>query len=85
MCGEAVPEGVARCCLVDSRCLYGRANRSLENGFVEMVSAPLAGLSIPIGSSCWKHPLPNPLAASIGVFARERGRKFFARGGKEVV
>jgi hypothetical protein len=44
---------------------------ALENGFVEMVAAPLAGEAIHIESGGRKDPLPRPFAPGMRVLPEE--------------
>src|SRR5712691_2031511 len=78
--GEGVTEGVAGGRLGNA----GRADRvlhgPLENGFVEMVAAPLAGEPVHVDARRREDPLPAPLTARVRVLARERSRQLDPAG-----
>jgi hypothetical protein len=65
------PEGMARGGLGDAggtdRVLHG----ALENGFVEMVAATLAGNVVHVESRGREDPLPRPFTPSVWVLAEE--------------
>src|SRR5439155_16843890 len=72
MGGEGVTESVAGRRLREA----GGADRfldgPLENGFVEMMTAPLASEAVHIEARGREDPLPAPVAAGVGILARQR-------------
>ena len=52
----------------------GHLHGALEHRFVQVVPAPLARVAIDVEPCRGEHPLPPPLAASIGILTAERSR-----------
>jgi hypothetical protein len=50
-------------------------DRALEHRLVQVVAAPLAGLTLHVEAGGGEYPLPGPLAAGVGVLARQRARQ----------
>ena len=68
---QGVPEGVARGELLNARGTDGVLHGALENGFVEMVAATLAGETVHIESCGGEDPLPRPFASGMRVLPQE--------------
>jgi hypothetical protein len=77
---EGVAEGVARRGLGDP----GRAHRiphgALEDGFVQVVTAPLAGGVVDIDAGGREDPLPAPLASRVRILAKQRAWQLHPAG-----
>src|SRR5262245_24907984 len=58
----------------------GSANRALEDGFVEVMAAPLAGLAIDVAARGRKQPLPRPLAPRVRIFSGQSVGQFDPAG-----
>ena len=70
--GERVPEGVARGGLGDPGAADRLLHRPLKDGFVEMVTATLAGDAVHVDARGREDPLPSPGSARVRVLAEER-------------
>jgi hypothetical protein len=70
--GEAVAQGVGGDPFVDAGGEGGAAEGALDVGFVEMVPAYEAGTGVAGRLRCGEDPLPFPVPAGVGVFARDR-------------
>src|SRR5438876_2013699 len=55
-------------------------NGALQDGFVQVMPAPLAGAPVDIHAGRREDPLPHPLAPSIWVFSSERRRQLDPAG-----
>src|SRR2546425_1975760 len=66
VCGPAVR---------DARVPDGVLDGALQDGFVQMMSAPLAGEPLHVHAGRRKDPVPHPLSPRIRVFPSERRRK----------
>ena len=66
-----VAEGVAGGALGDALTAYRLLHRALQHGFVQVVAAALTGLAVQVRTGGGEDPLPDPLAAGVGVFAAE--------------
>lgn len=70
--GEGVAEGVAADALGElcgERCL---ADGTLNDGFVEVVTAALVGFGVVVDAGGGEEPLPRPFAGGVRVLASER-------------
>src|SRR5262249_58805749 len=67
MSGEGVAEGVARRRLRDAGTADRVLHRPLEDGFVEVMAASLAGEAVDVKAGGGKDPLPAPQTARVGV------------------
>jgi hypothetical protein len=70
--GERVPEGVARGGLGDSGAADRILPRPLKDGFVEVVTATLAGDAVHVEARGREEPLPSQGSARVRVLAEER-------------
>jgi hypothetical protein len=68
---EGVSEGVARGELGNARGADGVLHRALENGFVEMMAATLAGEPVHVEPCGGEDPLPRPFAPGMRVLPQE--------------
>jgi hypothetical protein len=55
----------------DAGALDGRAERALEDGFVEVVAVEVARFRVAVLSRCGEDPLPWPLARGTGELSHE--------------
>ena len=69
--GKGVSEGVARGKLGNARGPDGVLHGALENGFVEMVAAALAGEAVHVESRGGEDPLPRLFAPRVRVLPQE--------------
>lgn len=70
--GEAVAEAVAGSTLADAGFTDCGVKRALEHGFVKVVAAQIAGVSVAVVTCCGEQPLPGPRLGCIREFSRER-------------
>lgn len=70
--GERVPAGVARGGLGDSGAADRILHCPLKDGFVEVVTAMLAGDAVHVDARGREDPLPSPGSARVRVLAEER-------------
>ncbi|SRR6266536_275683 len=83
--GKGVPKGVAAHALGDARAESGGPDRALQDRFVEVMAAAVAGQSVDVDARGRKDPLPGPFAPCVGVLPREGPRQLDpARSGLEV-
>jgi hypothetical protein len=68
---ERMSERMAARLLGDSGLQDGLLDGPLQDGFVEMVTATLAGPALGVDSGCWEYPLPWPFAAGVSIFFDE--------------
>src|SRR2546422_3224424 len=61
--------------LRDARVPDGVLDGALQDGFVQMMSAPLAGEPLHVHAGRREDPVPHPLSPRIRVFPSERRRK----------
>ena len=78
--GEGVAEGVAGDSFGEVEGFCGGADGALEDGFVEVVAAGLAGGLVEVGSCRGEGPLPGPFFSGIGVLAGEGAGEFDPAG-----
>lgn len=69
MRGERMAEAMAACGFGDAGLEDRLFYRALQNGFVQVVPAPLPRSPVGIMTGRWKDPLPGPRSACIRVFA----------------
>jgi hypothetical protein len=72
---KGVPQRMTRRWTGDP-CLPRRLfDRPLQDGFVQVMPPPLAGLRVDVEPSGRKHPLPGPFTRSVGVLHPKRPRQ----------
>ena len=76
MSREGMAQSVAAGGLGDARLDAGFFERSLEDGFMEVVAPPLAGLAVGVMAGGGEDPLPAPLLIGVGILADESVRQF---------
>ena len=50
----------------NARFKNGSTDRTLDTGFVKVMTAVLLGFSVKVGTGGWEDPLPTPLLGSAG-------------------
>ena len=70
--GKRVPEGMARGRLGNPRAPDRVLDRPLKDGFVEVVTATLAGDAVHVDARGREDPLPSPGSPGVRVLAQER-------------
>jgi hypothetical protein len=64
---KRVPQRVTRRRAGDPRRPRGLFNRPLQDGFVQVMPPPLAGLRVDVEPGGGKYPLPGPFTLSVGI------------------
>src|SRR5262245_42803134 len=75
MGGKRVPKGVTGDALRDADSLRGGADGVLQDGFVQVMAAPLAGFRVAVRPRCGEDPLPAPITPGTRRLARQRQRQ----------
>jgi hypothetical protein len=68
---------MAGCWFGKPRMFYRGAERTLEDGFVQVVPAQLAARGVPIVARGWEDPLPGPFTRRFGILNSERAGKLY--------
>jgi hypothetical protein len=76
MGGEGVTQGVGRGALRDPDPSHCPFDHALEDGLVQVVLMPLAGVPVHIKTRRWEDPLPHPFPPRVRILPPERGREF---------
>ena len=71
---EGVSKRVAACRLHQTGLPDGAVHGSLDDGFVEMMPAPLAAFRLSVRPGSREQPLPGQLASRVRILAPERVR-----------
>ncbi len=80
MGGEGVAERVAGRPLGDAGRQHRVLHRTLRDRFMQVMAATVASRAISVGTRGPKDPLPSPLPARVGLFAREGPRQLNPAG-----
>ena len=78
--GKRVTERVAGRALRDTGCPHSVLDRTLQDRLMQVMTATLARQPLHVGARGWEDPLPSPLPARVGIFAREGPRKLNPAG-----
>ena len=78
--GEGVAERVAGGPLGDTGGQHSVLHGTLEDRFMQVMAATLAGHLVHVGARGWEDPLPSPLTTRVGILAREGPRQLNPAG-----